>query len=99
MDEYLFFFLAAVSLFMVLLPLAKGRNHWAIVSFFGAILALLTAAQLGSDGSITPSYSQACSTMTCFSPPPQSINLPITVLLFIALLGFFVTIAKGLDYI
>jgi hypothetical protein len=98
-DEFLFFGLTAICLLLVLLPFAKGGQKWAIVSFFGSMLALLVAAQVASDGSITPSYAAACAGITCYSPPAQSINLPITVLLFVALLGFFVTIGRGLDRI
>lgn len=99
-DEVIFWGAVAVSLFLITVPFWKGSQKWAFVSLFGTLLAILIASALGADGNIVVAYSTNCPVSTCFSTPiTNSDNLPLTIVLFIALFGFFVTIAKGLDYI
>lgn len=92
-DEGIFWGMVLVVLIMGFLPLFMRQQKWAIVSFFGFLLALLITTTIAGDGSIAVAY------QSNGTPITNSQSLPITVMGLLALMNVFITIGKAVDKI
>ena len=92
-DAGIFWGMVVMVLLMGILPLFMRGQKWAIISFFGFLLALLITTTIAGDGSIAVAYKGDGTAIT--NPD----NLPITVMGLLAIMNVFITVGKGLDVV